>query len=169
MVYVRAICLSSWVLLYGGRGGGQIPLFPMVHYFTLCKFQKMSKEQLILHWSLWDAINSLRQAGLLTSYLPSVELGASLRGEGGGEITLFPMVHYFTLWKFQKMPEEQLILHWSPWSAINSVRQAGLHTSYMLSVELGASLRGEGGGGGYWFSPNKTLVQRNYAVASVLE
>ena len=90
MVYVRAICLSSWVLLYGGRGGGQITLFPMVHYFTLCKFQKMPKEQLILHWSLWDAINSLRQAGLLTSYLPSVELGASLRGEGGGGNYPFP-------------------------------------------------------------------------------
>ena len=84
MVYVRAICLSSWVLLWGGRvGGGQITLFPRVHCFTLWKFQKMPKEQLILHWSQQGAINSLRQAGLHSSYLLPVELSASLRGEGG--------------------------------------------------------------------------------------
>ena len=33
--------------------------------------------------------------------------------------------------------------------AFNSLRQAKLHTSYVLSVELVASLRG-GGGGGRW-------------------
>ena len=86
MVYVRAICLSSWLLLWGGEGGGKITLFPVVHNFTLCKFQKMPKEQLILHWSPWGAINCLRQAGLHTSYLPSVELGASLRGGGEGKL-----------------------------------------------------------------------------------
>ena len=32
--------------------------------------------------------------------------------------------------------------------AFNSLRQAGLHTSYVLSVELAASLRR--GGGGRW-------------------
>ena len=32
--------------------------------------------------------------------------------------------------------------------AFNSLRQAGLHTSYVLSVELAASLRGGGVGGG---------------------
>ena len=80
--------------------------------------------------------------------LSAVELGGG-GGEGRGEqITLLPMLHYFTLCKFQKMPKEQLILHWSPWDAISSLREAGLHTSYLLSVELGVSLRGDGGGGG---------------------
>lgn len=88
---------------------------------------------------------SPKEYGLCTSYL-SVELVASLRGgEGGGKITLFPVVHNFTPCKFQKMPKEQLILHWSPWGAINCLRQAGLHTSYLPSVELGASLMGQGG------------------------
>ena len=71
-------------------GGGQITLFPMVHYFTLCKFQKMPKEQLILHWPHRGAINYLRQAGLDTSYLLSFEQGASLRGGGWGDIDLVP-------------------------------------------------------------------------------
>ena len=47
--------------------------------------------------------------------------------------------------------------------AFNSLRQAKLHTSYVLSVELVASLRGGGGGrwgwGGRWgdidFVPTK--------------
>ena len=50
------------------------------------------------------------------------------------------------------MPKEQLILHWFRRGAINSLRQTGLHTSYLLSVELGACLSGGGrwglGGGG---------------------
>ena len=58
--------------------------------------------------------------------------------------------------------------------AFNSLRQGGLHTSFVLSVELGASLRGGGwrGLGGlvwHWFCPDKALVQRNYEVTIVLE
>ena len=47
------------------------------------------------------------------------------------------------------LPKEQLIKKLVPErGAFNSLRQAGLHTSYVLSVELGASLR-EGGGWGF--------------------
>ena len=60
--------------------------------------------------------------------------------------------------------------------AFNSLRQAKLHTSYVLSVELVASLRGGwevglGGGGGVTLilSQQSTSAIRNYVVSSVLE
>ena len=57
--------------------------------------------------------------------------------------------------------------------AFNSLRQAVLHTSLVLSFELGASLMvggrgGVGGGGWHWFCPNKALVKRNYVVTKDL-
>ena len=62
-----------------------------------------------------------------------------------------------------KMPTEQLILHWPQRGAINSLRQAGLHTSYLLSVELRASLRGEGGG--ITLFPSKGAVLHSMKVS----
>ena len=59
------------------------------------------------------------------------------------------------------LPEEQLIKKLVPErGAFNSLRQAGLHTSFVLSFELGASLRGGGWRGlGGWgdidFVPTK--------------
>ena len=61
--------------------------------------------------------------------------------------------------------------------AFNSLRQAKLHTSYVLSVELVASLRGGGVGGGVGGGGGVTLILsqqstsaiRNYVVSSVLE
>ena len=74
------------------------------------------------------------------------------------------------------LPKEQLIKKLlAERGAFNSLRQAGLHTSFVLSFELGASLRGGGWRGlGGWgdidFVPTKhCLVQRNYVVTSVLE
>ena len=49
------------------------------------------------------------------------------------------------------LPEKQLIKKLLPErGAFNSLRQAGLHTSLVLSFELGASLMGGWGGGGRW-------------------
>ena len=61
------------------------------------------------------------------------------------------------------LPKEQLIKKLVPeQGAFNSLRQAGLHTSFVLSFELGASLRGGwalGVGGEGWgdidFVPTK--------------
>ena len=64
-----------------------------------------------------------------------------------------------------KMPTEQLILHWPQRGAINSLRQAGLHTSYLLSVELDASLRMEGGGGQITLFPSKGALLHSMKVS----